>query len=347
MIDEELISESDELYEHHRITVDPGQGSLRIDKYLAGRLSHVSRNKIQNAAASDCILVNKVPVKNNYKIKPGDVISVVLPMPPKDTEVKAENIPVDIFYEDSSLIVVNKKAGMVVHPAYGNYTGTLVNALLYHYEQLPGNPDIENRAGLVHRLDKDTSGLLVVAKTDYALNFLAKQFFDHSIKRTYVALLWGDLKTNEGKIETNLARDPRDRRKVRPFDLEGTGKNAVTHYKVIERFGYQTLVECRLETGRTHQIRAHMKYIGHPVFNDETYGGAEILAGPSFTKYKQFIINCFKLIPRQALHAKSLGFIHPETKEDVFFDSELPEDFSAVLEKLSKYSANKLIVDNE
>ena len=336
MENEEVIIDSDELFEHHHIVVDKGQEPVRIDKFLTARIQNVSRNKIQNAAAVGCILVNSIPVKSNYKIKPADVISVVLPEPPRDKEIKAENIPLDIVYEDDSLVIVNKAAGMVVHPAYGNYDGTLVNALLYHFDHIPGGKEIENRAGLVHRIDKDTSGLLVIAKTEYALNFLAKQFFKHTINRTYVALVWGNMINEEGTIKSNLARDPKDRKKVKAFADEQIGKAAVTHYKVIEKFAYHTLIKCNLETGRTHQIRVHMKFTGHPIFNDEPYGGSDILAGPSFTKYKQFIANCFKIMPRQALHAKSLGFIHPETKKEVYFESELPADFTLLLDKLRK-----------
>lgn len=328
--------ESDELYEHHRVIVDKGQAPVRIDKFLTARLQNVSRNKIQQAASCNCILVNEVPVKSNYKIKPGDTISVVLPEPPRDKEIKPENIPVSIVYEDDSLLIVNKPAGMVVHPAYGNYEGTLVNALLYYFNNLPGGAEVENRAGLVHRIDKDTSGLLVIAKSEYAQSFLARQFYNHTISRSYVALVWGNIRQETGTIKTNLTRDPKDRKKIKAVVDENIGKPAVTHYKVMEKFACHTLIECTLETGRTHQIRVHMKYIGHPIFNDETYGGSEILAGPSFTKYKQFIANCFKIMPRQALHARSLGFIHPATRKKMFFESELPEDFNLLLEKLRK-----------
>lgn len=334
-----IIEEKEDLYEHYRIKVDPGQASERIDKYLFGHIANVSRNKIQNAIRAGCILVFDRVVKSNYKVRPDDIITVVFPDPPRDTKVYPENIPIIIVYEDEEIIIVNKRAGMVVHPAYSNYTGTLVNALLYHLGAETINEDVEStRAGLVHRIDKNTSGLLVVAKTDYALGYLAKQFFDHNIDRKYYALVWGNPVNDSGIIRTNIARDPRDRKKMKAFRETEIGKEAITHYKVLERFGYVTLIECVLETGRTHQIRVHMSSIGHPIFNDETYGGAEIVAGPSFTKYKQFINNCFEIIPRQALHAKELGFIHPGTKKKVFFNSELPEDMQTVIEKWRKYS---------
>ncbi|MFC2114607.1 RluA family pseudouridine synthase, partial [Bacteroidota bacterium] len=296
-----------------------------------------------NAAKSDCILVNGIPVKNNYKVKPSDEISIVLPEPPRDTEIKAENIPLEIVYEDESILLVNKVAGMVVHPAHSNYTGTLVNALLYHFGEQPADDNTSYRAGLVHRIDKDTSGLLVIAKTDVALSFLARQFFDHSMERKYLALVWGDMKADSGTIDARLTRDPKDRRRMVVTSKEDIGKHAITHYKVVERFLYVTLIECRLETGRTHQIRAHLSSVGHPLFNDEMYGGSKILFGPSFSRYMQFIKNCFKLMPRQALHAKTLGFIHPESRKQIAFSSELPDDFTGVLEKwriYSKFSVN-------
>jgi 23S rRNA pseudouridine1911/1915/1917 synthase len=334
-----ILEEKEDLFEHYRIIVDHGQTSIRIDKYLFSHIANVSRNKIQNAAKSGCILVNDQAVKSNYKVRPNDIISVVFPDPPRDSTVYPENISINIVYEDNEILIVNKRAGMVVHPAYSNYTGTLVNALLYHLGAASINDDIEStRAGLVHRIDKNTSGLLVIAKTDYALGFLAKQFYDHNINRKYYALVWGNPVNNAGTVRTNIARDPRDRKKMKAFRETDIGKEAVTHYKVLERFGYVTLIECVLETGRTHQIRVHMSSIGHPIFNDETYGGAEIITGPSFTKYKQFINNCFEIIPRQALHAKELGFIHPGTKKEVFFNSELPEDMQAVVDKWRKYS---------
>jgi 23S rRNA pseudouridine1911/1915/1917 synthase len=329
--------EKDELYEHYRFVVDPGQASERIDKYLAHKIANVSRNRIQNAAKSDCIIVNGLPIKNNYKIKPKDVISIVLPEPPRDEEILPENIPLNIIYEDEEVLLVNKEAGMVVHPAYGNYTGTLVNALIYHFQQLPQKSGVEYRAGLVHRIDKDTSGLLVIAKNDLAMTFLAKQFFDHSITRKYMALVWGDLKSDKGTIRSALARDPKDRKKMKSFKEEDKGKLAITHYNVLERYGYTSLIECELETGRTHQIRVHLASIGHPLFNDEMYGGADIRVGPTFTKYKQFIKNCFEIVNRQALHAKSLGFIHPQTRKFLHFETELPADMNAVIEKWRNY----------
>ncbi|MEA3496627.1 MAG: RluA family pseudouridine synthase [Bacteroidota bacterium] len=329
--------DTEELYEHHRIVVDAGQDSLRIDKFLMNRIMNVSRNRIQNAAKANCVLVNSNAVKSNYKIKPDDVISIVLPEPPQNKEVIAEDIPIDIKYEDNDIIIVNKQPGMVVHPAYGNFTGTLVNALLYHVKDLPSSDDNDVRAGLVHRIDKDTSGLLVIAKNDDTLTKLAKQFFDHSIERKYIALVWGNVE-EDGRIEKNLIRNPKDRRRMKALKNSDRGRTAITYYKVLERFAYTTLIECRLETGRTHQIRVHMSSIGHPVFNDVTYGGNKVISGPSFIKYKQFVNNCFKIIPRQALHAKSLGFIHPATNEKVFFDSQLPEDMEKVIEKWRGYS---------
>ena len=333
-----ILEEKEELYEHFRIIVDQGQTPLRIDKYLFTHIANVSRNKIQNATKTGSILVNDLAVKSNYKVRPNDTISVVLPNPPRDTQIYPENIPIEIVYEDDEVIIVNKHAGMVVHPAYSNYTGTLVNAILFHLGADTIQDDRESRAGLVHRIDKNTSGLLVIAKTDYALSFLAKQFFDHSIDRKYFALVWGNMENDSGTIKANVARDPRDRKKMKAFKETNIGKEAITHYSVLERFGYVTLIECVLETGRTHQIRVHMSSVGHPIFNDETYGGSEIVSGPSFTKYKQFINNCFEILPRQALHAKELGFIHPGTKKKVFFNSELPVDIQTVLSKWRKYS---------
>lgn len=329
-----------ELYEHHRIVVDPGQSLLRIDKFLMHRLQNVSRNKIQLAAIANSILVNDDPVKSNYRVKPLDVITVVLPTPPRDTAIYPENIPLTVVYEDDDLIIINKKPGMVVHPGFNNYTGTLVNALAWHFE----GQNIDRKEPtpcLVHRIDKNTSGLMVVAKNETAMAGLAQQFFDHSIERTYNALVWGDFEEDSGTIRGNLARHPKNRLEMTVFEDGSHGKEAVTHYRVLERFHYVTLVECKLETGRTHQIRAHMRYIGHPIFNDDTYGGDKIIKGTTFSKYKQFIDNCFELIPRQALHAKTLGFIHPGTQEKVFFDSNLPEDFMNVLDKWRRYIAHK------
>lgn len=337
---EELIDEQDEqeLFEHHRITVDKGQALLRIDKFLMIRLNNASRTKIQNGADTGCILVNEKPVKSSYKVKPGDVISVVLPNPPRDTEIYPENIPLDIVYEDDTLLIINKKPGMVVHPGFNNYTGTLVNALVYHFSQLPVSANGEQRPGLVHRIDKNTSGLVVIAKTERAMSHLAKQFFDHSIERSYIALVWGDMEADEGTITAHVGRSLKDRKTQTVFPEGESGKHAVTHYKVLERYGYVTVIECRLETGRTHQIRVHMKHIGHPLFNDSTYGGDRILKGTTFTKYKQFVENCFALMPRHALHAKSLGFLHPDDGRRVFFDSEMPDDFQQVLAKWTTYA---------
>lgn len=338
----ELIEEIDngeELFEHFAITADKGQGLLRIDKFLSARIEKTSRSRIQAAADTGSILVNGKPVKPSYKIKPFDQISIVLPYPRRELEITAENIPLNIIYEDSNLLIVNKEAGMVVHPGFGNYTGTLVNALTYHLQNLPMFQEGDMRAGLVHRIDKNTSGLLVIAKDDYTHVGLAKQFFDHTTQRTYHALVWGNFDETEGTIVGNIGRSLRDRLQMDVFP-EGSplGKHAVTHYKVIERFGYVTLVECKLETGRTHQIRAHMKHIGHPLFNDERYGGDRILKGTTFTKYKQFVDNCFKIMPRHGLHALSLGFSHPKTKENMFFQSEYPADFEGCIEKWRGYS---------
>ena len=341
MEDQNLYQNDDaQLYVHHQFSVDPGQEPIRIDKFLMTRIEKISRNKIQNAAKAGAIRVNGQAVKANYKIKPEDDITIVMDSERKKLEIIPENIPIDIVYEDDSVIVVNKKPGMVVHPGHGNYTGTLVNAISYHIENLPkGNGiDAARRPGLVHRIDKFTSGLLVMAKTDYALTHLAKQFFDHSVVRRYQALVWGNIKQDEGTIVGAIGRDTRNRKKftVYPED-EGIGKHAITHYKVLERFGYMTLVECRLETGRTHQIRVHMKHIGHTLFQDHEYGGDAILKGSTQSRYQQFMKNCFKVISRQALHAKTLGFVHPETGEDMFFDSSLPQDMQLIIEKLRGY----------
>lgn len=326
-----------ELYEHHRIVTDKGQGLLRIDKFLFNRLENVSRNKIQLAIRAGNVQVNNNPVKPNYKVKPGDLITIVLPYPHREYEIVPENIPIHILYEDEHLIVVNKEAGMVVHPGHGNYTGTLVNALCWHLKDTPLFQSGEVRPGLVHRIDKDTSGILVIAKTEIALNRLAKQFFDRTTQRTYQAVVWGTFDPPEGTVEGNIGRSIRDRLKMQVFPDGEYGKPAITHYKMLEHLGHVSLIECRLETGRTHQIRAHMEYIRHPVFNDERYGGDQILRGTVFTKYKQFVENCFKIIPRHALHAKSLVFRHPETGKDMTFDSPLPADMQMLLEKWRKY----------
>ena len=342
MTDDIQVSENEEqdLYEHLRIVVDKGQSLLRLDKFLIIRTENTSRNRIQNAIDAGNVLVNEKIVKASYKVKPLDVISVVLPHPPRDTEVYPEDIPIDIVYEDDDVILVNKAPGMVVHPGFNNYTGTLVNALTFHVQQLPQLPGNDGRPGLVHRIDKDTSGLLLISKNEWAITFLAKQFFDHSITRKYIALVWGDLE-KDGTIQGYIGRSAKDRKVMAVFDDEEKGKWSVTHYKVLERLGYVTLVECQLETGRTHQIRAHMKHIGHPLFNDSTYGGDRIIKGTVFNKYRQFIDNCFEVMPRQALHAKSLGFIHPKTREFVHFETELPDDFSSVLTKWRNYTSDK------
>ena len=332
--------ENTELYEHFRFVADKGQGLIRVDKYLSAKLENASRTRVQNAAHAGNILVNGIVIKPNYRVKPGDVITIVLPHPPRDTEVYPENIPINIIYEDKDVLLVNKEAGMVVHPGHGNFSGTLQNALVYHFQETcKDEPD--TKVYLVHRIDKDTSGILLIAKNEMAQIRLAKQFFEHTINRKYVALIWGNLADDEGTISGYIARDIRDRLVMKIYDTEEKGRNSVTHYRVIERFGYVTLVECILETGRTHQIRAHFRHIGHPLFNDEKYGGDEILKGTTFTKYKQFIQNCFKLMPRQALHAKSLGFVHPTTGEYIFFDSDYPDDMKAVIEKWRNYSVHK------
>ncbi|ARS37899.1 RluA family pseudouridine synthase [Pontibacter actiniarum] len=333
----ENAEDSDELYEHHRIVVDKGQALLRLDKFLMDRLPNVTRNKLQGAIRSEAVQVNQKPVKVSYKVKPLDVITVTLAEAPRDTDIVPENIPLDIIYEDDELLLVNKAAGMVVHPAYNNWNGTLVNALTYHLQNLPTHRNGEGRPGLVHRIDKDTSGLLVIAKTDYSMAYLAKQFFDHSIERTYYALVWGVPKEQKGTITGHVGRSAKDRKVMAVYPAGDYGKHAVTHYKVLRSFRYVSLVQCNLETGRTHQIRAHMKHIGHPLFSDATYGGDKILYGMPNGTYKSFVENAFKLMPRQALHAKSLGFLHPDTKEFMQFNSDLPEDFRAVLEKWELY----------
>ena len=325
-----------DLYEHLRLVVDKGQSLLRIDKFLMHRIENATRNRIQNAIEAGNVLVNDKAIKSSYKVKPLDIISMVLPHPPRDTEVYPEDIPIDIIYEDDDVILVNKAPGMVVHPGFNNYTGTLVNALVFHAQQLPQMPGNEGRPGLVHRIDKDTSGLLLVSKNEWAITFLAKQFFDHSITRKYLALVWGDLK-EDGTVKGYIGRSVKDRKVMAVYDDEDKGKWSVTHYKILERLNYVTLIECELETGRTHQIRAHMKHIGHPLFNDSSYGGDRILKGTIFNKYRQFVENCFELMPRQALHAKSLGFIHPGTRKFIHFETELPADFTAVLDKWRNY----------
>ena len=335
----------DDLFEHFRFEVPKGQALLRIDKFLMGLLPNATRNKIQNAATNGDIYVNDISVKSNYRVKPLDVVRILLTHPPFENRVDPENIPIDIVYEDDALLLINKPPGLVVHPGHGNYTGTLVNALAYHFENLPLNSS--ERPGLVHRIDKDTSGLLVIAKTEMALSHLAKQFEFKTSEREYVALVWGNVKEDEGTIEGNIARHVKDRMLMSVFEDPEVGKPAVTHYKVLERFGYVTLVSCILETGRTHQIRVHMKHIGHTLFNDARYGGDRILKGTTFTKYKQFVDNCFKICPRQALHAKMLGFIHPVTGEKMRFETDLPDDMQALIEKWRGYSVSNAAAEEE
>jgi 23S rRNA pseudouridine1911/1915/1917 synthase len=362
-----------ELFEHYRFVIDKGQELLRIDKFLMNRIENATRSKIQHAAEAGRIHVNAKPVKSNYRVKPQDIITILYTEPQREIELIPQDIPINIVFEDKDLIIVNKAAGMVVHPAYGNYKGTLINALVYHFANLPvreyqhkdsekgkkksaegaadrlkfdaqispGLIDARIRPGLVHRIDKNTSGLLVIAKTDSAMISLARLFADHTIDRTYQALVWGDFKEDTGTITGNIGRSLKDRKKMEVFPNGEFGKTAITHYKVLERFGYVTLIECKLETGRTHQIRVHMRYAGHPIFNDETYGGDRILKGTTFSKYKQFVENCFKLLPRQALHAKSLGFQHPTTGKNIHFDSNLPPDMEALLQKWRAYSTTK------
>ncbi len=324
-------------YEHYRFVADKGQEPIRVDKYLMNFIENTSRNRIQLAAKFGHVYVNDVQVKPNYKVKPGDVVRMIFNHPPHENLLVPEDIPIDIVYEDEHLLVVNKPAGMVVHPGHGNYSGTLLNGLLFHFEKLPQNA--EGRPGLVHRLDKNTSGLLVVAKSEKAMNHLSMQFYHRTTDRLYFALVWGDLEQDEGTIEGHIARNPKNRLQMTVFPGGTTGKYAITHYKVIERFRYVTFVQCKLETGRTHQIRAHFTHIGHPLFNDERYGGNKILKGTTFSKYKKFVENCFELMPRHALHAKTLGFTHPATGERMFFDSELPTDFDNVLEKWRNYTS--------
>jgi len=329
----------DDLHEHYAFTADAGQEPLRVDKFLMNRIENATRNKIQQAATAGSIVVNESAVKSNYRVKGGDVVRVLLGYPPHEDLLVPEQMPLDIVYEDDTLLVVNKPAGLVVHPGHGNYSGTLINGLLYHFGQLPKNSN--NRPGLVHRIDKDTSGLLVVAKTEYAMAHLAQQFHDKASERQYLALVWGDVEGEKGTVDGYLARDPKNRLLMTVFPDGDQGKQAVTHYEVVERFGYVTLVRCVLETGRTHQIRAHMKHIGHTLFNDARYGGDKILKGTTFTKYKQFVENCFKQLPRQALHAQTLGFVHPETKEKMSFSCPLPEDFENAITKWHNYAQHQ------
>ena len=334
---------NDELYVHHSFTADKGQNPLRVDKFLFNFLEDTSRSRIQKAADAGSIHVNSLPVKSNYKVKAGDTVELVLADPPRDTEIVPENIPLDLLYRDEHVIVVNKEAGLVCHPGHGNYTGTLVHALAYLAENLPVGSSGEQRPGLVHRLDKNTTGVMVVAASELAMSHLAKQFYDRTTQREYIAIVWGNVKEDEGTITGHIGRSLSDRLQMAVFEDGSEGKHAVTHYKVLQRFGYVTVVSCKLETGRTHQIRVHMKYLGHPLFNDERYGGDKILKGTTFTKYKQFVDNCFRLIPRQALHARTLGFVHPKTGKKVHFEAPLPEDFSSVIAKWQHYVQHKLI----
>ena len=338
--DDSLLLQEEEMFEHFRFVSDKGQGLLRVDKYITEHMEQVSRHRVQLAIDAGYVRVNDKVVKANYKVKPLDVITIVMPYQRRGFEVVPENIPLDIVYEDEDLLVVNKPPGLVVHPGHGHITGTLVNALAYHLGISQGPDGEDDRMGiLVHRIDKDTSGLLLVAKNEDAQMFLSRQFFYHTIERTYVALVWGNVAEDSGTIEGNIGRDPNDRMRFKVFPEGDQGKTAVTHFRVLERFGYVTLVECKLETGRTHQIRVHMNYIGHPLFNDDRYGGDRVLKGPLYTKYKQFIDNCFAIMPRQALHAKTLGFTHPRTRKEVFFDSEIPADMQALLDKWRKYAS--------
>ena len=336
---EEEFEENEELFEHHRIVADKGQNPLRVDKFLSNFLENVSRSRVQTAAESGNIHVNGAVVKSNYKVKPADVVQVVMSYPPREIELIPENIPLDIVYEDDDVVVVNKPAGLVVHPGYGNYSGTLVNALIYHFQNLPVGQQTD-RPGLVHRIDKLTTGLMVVAKNEPAMAHLSKQFFDRTIERRYLALVWGDFEEDSGTITGNIGRSHKNRKVQDVFPDGDQGKHAVTHWEVVERLGYVTLIQCKLETGRTHQIRVHLAHIGHPLFGDFEYGGDKILKGTTFTKYKQFVNNCFKILPRQALHARSLGFTHPKSAEWIYLESDLAEDMVAVIDKWRNYSVH-------
>lgn len=332
-----------ELYEHFRFVADKGQTLLRVDKFLVTRMENASRNRIQQAAEAGCILVNGKPVKSNYRVKPLDVVSIVMDRPRYECEIIAQDIPLDIVYEDNDVLVVNKPAGLVVHPGHGNYSGTLVNALAWHFRDTPDYDVSDPRLGLVHRIDKDTSGLLVIAKTPEAKTHLGLQFFNKTTQRKYVALVWGAMENDEGRIEGHIGRSLKDRLQMTVFPNGDYGKSAVTHYRTIERLGYVSVVECVLETGRTHQIRVHMKHIGHTLFNDERYGGDQILRGTTFAKYRQFVQNCFDICPRQALHAKTLGFKHPRTGQDMFFDTEIPTDMTNLIERWRQYISSREI----
>ena len=340
----EVPDEDQEMFEHFHFTVDPGQEPMRIDKFILQKISHGTRTKVQMSIDSGNVLVNKKTTKSSYKVRPNDSISVIFPYPKREIELIPENIPINIVYEDDDLMIVNKDAGLVVHPGVGNFTGTLMNALMYHIGTLPQpkasekDPFGQLRPGLVHRIDKNTSGLLVIAKNDIALNRLSKAFHNKDVKRRYIALVWGNVKEDEGTVTVNIGRDLKDRKKMAAFPAGGHGRHAVTHYKVLKRYTNVTLIECRLETGRTHQIRVHMAYIGHPIFNDEVYGGNKILKGQAIGRYVQFVENCFAILPRQALHAQSLGFIHPVTGKEIYFESELPDAMKDVLDKWEKYT---------
>lgn len=333
--------EEHELFEHYKEIADAGQSLVRVDKFLASRIENISRTKVQDSASQGYVLANGEPVKSNYKVKPHDVITIQFEYPKQEIEIIPEDIPLNILYEDDHLIVINKPAGLVVHPGYGNYTGTMVNALAYHLKDNPLFAANDPRPGLVHRIDKDTSGILVVAKNEVAKTKLAKQFFDKSANREYIAMVWGVPKESKGTITGYLGRNLKDRKLMHVYDDEEFGKWAVTHYELIEELGYVSLVKCKLETGRTHQIRVHMRYHGHPLFNDKTYGGDRVLRGTTFTKYKQFVHNCFKTCDRQALHARLLGFVHPHTNEYMHFETEMPEDMIALIDKWRAYIANR------
>ncbi len=338
---EEELPDQQELHEHYRFISDPGQSMIRIDRYLSDRMESTSRTRIQNAAGAGNILVNGKVVKPNYRVKPGDIIQIVLPNPPREIELIPEDIPISIIYEDEDVIVVNKEAGMVVHPAYGNYRGTLVNALMWHFRDLPLFNTGELRPGLVHRIDKNTSGILVIAKNELALNRLSKQFYDRTTDRKYTAIVWGVPDPTEGTVTGHVGRNLRDRKIMQVFPDGSQGKPAVTHYRVLEDLGYISVVECKLETGRTHQIRVHLGHIKHPLFNDAEYGGDQILRGTRFTKYQQFVKNCFDILPGQALHARSLAFNHPVTGKRLSFDSDLPEDMIRLIEKWKTYISSR------
>lgn len=332
-------NDSGELFEHYRFVSDKGQSLMRVDKFLAMKLVGISRNRIQQAADAGYILVNDSSVKSNYKVKPNDIVTVMMARPPRELEITPEDIPLDVVYEDADLMVINKQAGLVVHPGFGNWHGTLVNAIAFRLKDTPGYDPKDPRFGLVHRIDKNTSGLLVIAKNEVTKAHLASQFFHKTSKREYIALVWGSISEDNGRIEGNIGRSLKDRLQMTVFPEGDHGKSAVTNYEVIERLGYVTLVRCKLETGRTHQIRVHMKYIGHTLFNDERYGGNEMLKGTRFTKYKQFVQNCFELCPRQALHARTLGFVHPRTGEELMFEAPLPDDLSQLVDKWRGYVA--------